>query len=298
MQPEAMHTGGNGRVRVMMESYRLSNNLAVPKLGFGTYKATEGTGAEVVALAVESGYRYFDTASFYQNEEAIGEALRSAAVRRDEVQIATKVWKADMGYAQTKESLEASLVRLKMDYVDFFLIHWPKTDPEDTQWEERLLETWRAMEELLADGKTKGIGVSNFLTAHLTFLLAHANIRPVFNQIEFHPGYLQQDTVDFCQQEGIQVQAWSPLGRRRVLEDSLILRLAEQYNKSAAQICLRFALQKGVMPLPKATVAERMAENLSVFDFEIMQKDMALLENMPQTGWSGEHPDRARVYFS
>ncbi|MDO5423379.1 MAG: aldo/keto reductase [Eubacteriales bacterium] len=278
-----------------MEYLTLNNGLSVPAIGFGTYKAAVEEGETVLQNAIRTGYRYFDTASFYENEEILGKALRESGLPRQEFFVASKVWKTEMGYENTKAALDRSLKRLGMDYLDFYLVHWPKADLEDTQWAFRLSETWRAMEDAQKAGKIRGLGVSNCLPHHLEVILESGTIMPAIDQIEFHPGYLQLETVEKCQSLGIQVQAWSPMGRARVLQDALLCEMAEKYGVSTAQLCLKFARQMQVMPLPKATAPERMLQNLSLDGFTISAEDVEALKNMPRTGWSGEHPDRERV---
>lgn len=275
----------------------LNNGLRIPGIGFGTYKSTgEITG--VLDMAIEAGYRYFDTASFYENEGELGRALAGSQLPREAFQVASKVWKTQMGCAGTRAAFEQSLALLQTDYLDLYLIHWPKQSPEDTFWEQRMLDTWKTMEELYEAGKIRAIGVSNFLPHHLEALLEKASVRPAVNQLEFHPGYLQGEALEFCKKEQITVQAWSPIGRGRVLRDPLLQGMAAGYGVSVAQLCLRFDIQMGVMPLPKASSIERMRENLDLTSFVIRQEDMEQIRRMPITGWSGEHPDRERVSLS
>ena len=196
-----------------------------------------------------------------------------------------------MGYEQAKAAFARTLERLKTDYLDLYLIHWPRPDAEYADWKQLDLETWRALEELYRMGKVRAIGVSNFLPQHIENLLQNSTVKPMVNQIEFHPGYAQEATVRYCQSHGIQVQAWSPMGRARVLNDALVQELAAKYSVSAAQICLRYAVQRGVIPLPKASSRQRMEQNQDLFRFAIAQEDMFRLDTMPQTGWSGLHPD-------
>lgn len=282
-----------------MEYFQLANGVTVPKIGFGTYKALDGDGGAVIRAALEAGYRHFDTASFYGNEEALGRAvsgfMEEKGLSRKDFFLTTKVWKEDMGYDAAIRSLEASLKRLGTDYVDLLLIHWPKLGPGDAEWKQRDLDTWKAFEELYAQKKARAVGVSNFLPHHLMNLLERARVKPMVNQLEFHPGYIQNPAVEFCQAEGIAVEAWSPLGRARMLEEPLLLQMAGKYGKSPAQICIRFALQCDVLPLPKSSSPERMKQNLEVFDFSISFEDMSALMTLPQLGWSGEHPDRERA---
>ena len=204
-----------------------------------------------------------------------------------------------MGYQQTKDALEKSLKRLDTDYLDIYLIHWPRpsADCENWKeldletWKELDLETWRAMEELQKEGKIRGLGLSNFLPHHIKNILENGTVKPVVNQLELHPGYMQQAAVQYCKEHGIQMQAWSPIGRRRILEDGLILELARKYQVSPAQLCLRFLLQNDIIPLPKSSSMERMKQNMDLFHFEISEEDVSRLATMPQAGWSGEHPD-------
>lgn len=278
--------------------YILNNGVEIPCIGFGTYKTSDGQdGAEVIANALKAGYRYFDTASIYKNEEYIAEAVAKTGIKREEIFLASKVWKTEMGYEGTKKAFRASLERLRTDYLDCYLMHWPLPDPEYREWRGLDAETWRAMEELLQEGKVRAIGVSNFLPHHIENLLQGAKVCPAVNQIEFHPGHTQEMTVRYCQEKGIVVQAWSPLGRKRVFEHPFIVKMAEKYGITPAKLCIRYAIQRGVIPLPKASSPGRMEENLDVFDFRINEEDMYRIGTMPPVGWSGEHPDLERVYF-
>lgn len=273
-----------------MNSWKLLDGAVLPEVGFGTYKAA---GEEAVAAAFGAGYRYFDTAAFYGNEEAVGRALRRHP--REQWQVATKIWKTELGYDKAWASFEGSLRRLGLEYVDVLLIHWPKAEPNDPDWQRLDRETWRAMEEMQAQGLAKTIGVSNFLPHHLENLQVTAHVLPAIDQIEFHPGYLQEETLRYCQSCKIQVQAWSPLGRMRMMGHPLLVELGQKYGVSPARICLRFALEMGVMPLPKSSDPKRMAENLDMFSFALEPADVERVRQMEQAGWSGEHPDRERV---
>lgn len=274
---------------------KLNNGLEIPQIGFGTYKAAEDGTEKVIGDAIKAGYRYFDTASFYKTEEALGNAWTESGLKRDQIQIASKAWKGELGYKEVKEAFERSLKKLRTDYLDLYLIHWPVPAPGYENWEQLDLDTWKAMEELYGEGRVKAIGVSNFLPHHLLNLMEHAEVTPAVDQIEFHPGHSQEATLNFCKKNGIQVQAWSPLGRARVLKDPLIIALAQKYSVSTAQLCLKYDLQKGVMVIPKASALERMKQNLHPGDFTISESDMYRIDTMPDYGWSGEHPDRPRV---
>ena len=277
----------------MKESFILKNGMVLPAVGFGTYNAKGGDNLQMIKDAIEVGYRYFDTASLYGTERALGQAIKESGLPREEFQIATKVWIDEMGYENTKAALERSLSRLQTDYVDFYLIHWPKASEEDADWKERDLETWRAMEEAVSAGKVKAIGLSNFLPHHLDNILEHCRIKPVVNQLELHVGYSQEAAVAYSKEKGIQVQAWSPFARGVLEEHPLVGCLAQKYGKSPAQVCLRFLYQKQIMPLIKASAKERMLQNMDIFDFALEKEDVQMLECMPQNTWQGEHPDFA-----
>ncbi len=274
----------------------LNNGVKIPELAYGTYKAAEGEAYENIQTAIESGYRCFDTASFYGTECSLAKAIEQSKARRNDLFIASKVWKTEMGYEETKAAFARTLEHLCTDYLDLYLIHWPLPSPDFKEWKQLDLETWRAMEELYQAGKIRALGFSNFLPHHIENILEHCQVPPVVNQIEFHPGHTQEAVLQYCKEHDILVQAWSPLGRGRVLKDALIAGLSEKYHVSAAQICLRFALQKGVMPLVKASSLERMNENRDVFSFALTKEEMYQIDTMPPLGWSGEHPDRERQY--
>ena len=268
----------------------LSNGVKMPNLAFGTFKVNEGDDVQIILDAIEAGYRHFDTAAFYNTEEALGKGLKKSGLPREEFFVTTKVWKTRMGYEEAKKSFEESLEKLDMDYVDLLLIHWPRPD-EETDWKKLDVETWKAFEEIYKEGKAKAIGVSNFLNHHMQNILDNCEVVPMVNQIEFHPGYIQKDVVDFDKKHGIVVEAWSPLGRERVFKDKLLNKLAEKYGKSVAQICLAFALQMDVVPLPKSSSVERMKQNMDI-DFELEKEDFEKILNMEETGWSGLNPDK------
>lgn len=269
----------------------LNNGLKLPSIGFGTYKASK----EAIALAIEAGYRYFDTASFYGNEDILGQALRESRKPREEFLIASKVWKADMGYDAAMAACVRTLEALGTNYLDVYLIHWPRPDLTRTDWKELDRDTWRAMEELYHQGKVRALGLSNFHPYHAENILAGCEVMPSVAQLEFHAGYIQTPALLYYQAKNIQVQAWSPLGRKRVIEDELVVELAAKYGVSAGQVCLAFCISEGVMPLPKASSIERLRENLRAVNITLDREDIMRLENMPPVGWSGEHPDRERV---
>ena len=253
----------------------LSNGVRIPMIGFGTYHATDELGQSVLEEALRCGYRSFDTAVLYRNEEMLGAAVEASDVPRERLFLASKVPQNDLGYDRLLYHAEQSMRRLKTDYLDLCLIHWPAEERHSDAWRQLDRDTWRAMERLYDEGVLRAIGVSNFLPHHLLNLFASANIRPMVNEIEFHPGYTQPYVTEFCRKNGI-------------------VEMGARYGKSPAQLCIRFALQSGVLPLPKSSSRARMLENLDVFDFTLSEEDFSRLATLPQVGWSGKHPDFER----
>lgn len=273
----------------------LRNHLKMPGIGYGTYKSTDGNNEQTIRLALETGYRLLDTAAFYDNEELVGKAIRDSGIDRESIFLTSKVWKTELGYEQTKKSFEHSLRRLGTDYLDLFLIHWPRPDLKTENWKELCQGSWKALEEFYRQGKTRAIGVSNFLPHHLHVLMQTAEVAPMVDQLELHVGYMQEMTVRYCKENSIQVQAWSPLGRSRVLQHPVVTKMAEKYDVTPAQFLLKFLLQQEIAVIPKASSAERMRQNLHIPAFEIDADDLSLLRSLPQMGWGGEHPDLERA---
>lgn len=277
-------------MKTLTDFYPLSNGVTIPCLGFGTYKTPEGeVGVRSVQTALAVGYRHIDTAAFYDNETSVGQAIQTSGVPREEIFVTTKVWNTERGYEKAKASILASLDRLGLDYVDLCLIHWPAIPRQYPNWEEINRDTWKAFIELHRLGKVRAIGVSNFKPHHLKALM-ETEVRPMVNQIEFHPGQPQRETLAYCQANGVLVEAWSPMGRGQLLDHPLLRSLAAQYGKSVAQLCIRWCLQKGVVPLPKSVTPARIRENAQVFDFAITPEDMAVLDTMAPTATSHD-PD-------
>ena len=282
---------GKSSVKGSRRVFRLKNGALIPAVGYGTYLATEGDGKKVILDALDAGYRYIDTASFYKNEDEIGEALKESGIRREEIFLCSKVWPTMLGKDKLRESFETSCDKLGTNYLNMFLIHWPKVSQTDDEWISKLRESWAVMEDLYKAGRIRAIGLSNFLPHHIRPLLESARIRPMLDQLELHVGYMQEFTLKYLKQERIMAQAWSPLGRARVLKDERVTKIAEKYGKSEAQILLRFLIQRGIPVIPKASSPERMKENLEVFDFALTDDEISYLSCIPETGWSGEHPD-------
>lgn len=269
----------------------LNNGMNIPEIGFGTYKLKEGNNAEVFRMAVDAGYRYFDTASFYENEEVLGNVLKESGIPREELFIASKVWKTEMGYEETKAAFERSLKKLQLDYLDLYLIHWPIPSVGFEDWKQLDVDTWRAMEELQKEGKVRAIGLSNFLPHHIENILQNCSVKPVLNQLELHPGYMQEAAIQYCWEHNIAVQAWSPVARGRIFDNKVLVALAEKYQTTVAHICLQYLRQRDILIIPKASSMERMKENLQDSTFELSREEMQKITSMPQCGWNGGHPD-------
>jgi len=265
-------------------TFTLNNGVEMPYFGLGVYLSKDGQEViNAVKWAIEAGYRHIDTASVYKNEEGVGEAVKQCGVDRKDLFVVSKVWNSDQGYDSTLKAFDASLGRLKMDYLDLYLIHWPVAS--------RYKETWKAMEKLYADGRVKAIGVSNFLQHHLEDLLGAAAVVPMVNQMEFHPFLVQQDLIDFCNKNTIQYEAWSPMMQGKIFDMDEFRQLAEKYHKSIAQIVLRWDLQKGVITIPKSSKKERIIANADIFDFELSEGDVKLLDAMHKGQRFGPDPD-------
>lgn len=276
-----------------MKTYLLSNETQIPSIGFGTWQINEGQEAyQAVLEALKWGYRHIDTAAIYGNENSVGQALLDSGLNRDEFFVTTKLWNANRGYDNTLVAFEESLKLLKLDYVDLYLIHWPANELQFDNWEAINAATWTALEKLYVEGKVKAIGVSNFPKKYLQALLKTAKVKPMVNQIEFHPGYLQEDVTTFCAANDILVQAWSPLGSGRVLTTPLLIELATKYKVSVGQICIKFALQCGINPLPKSTNPVNIKANLEVDNFILTEDELRSIKNLEELAFSGLIPSK------
>ena len=276
------------------DCFTLSNGVKIPCVGYGTWQTPDGeTTAECVKTALSLGYRHIDTAFAYGNEKSVGEGIRRSGVAREDIFVTTKHWVTERGYDKTVAAVETSLRLLGLDYVDLYLVHWPCVAKLSPDWKEINADTWRGFERMYKDGKLRAIGVSNYFPNHLEALMGMCEIPPMVNQLEFHPGYTQLENIRWSQQHGMLAEAWSPLGSGAVLVDPTLNAMAAKYGKSVAQLCVRFALQNDVLPLPKSTKPERIAANAEVFDFEITQEDMDALLRLPLLGFSGFLPEDA-----
>lgn len=276
----------------MNQTFTLSNGVVLPCIGFGTYKSKNGEEAfSSVSDAITCGYRLIDTAEFYANEESVGKAVAESGVSRNEIFITSKVWNTNRGYDNTMRAFERSLKTLGMDYLDLYLIHWPANALQYDEPNRMNVDTYKALISLYEQGAVKAIGVSNFKPHHLEPLM-YTNVKPVVDQIEFHPGFMQSETVKYCKANDIVVEGWSPMARGEVFSHPEIKTLSKKYSCTPAQLCIRWCLQHGVLPLPKSVTSERIRSNKDVFFFEISDSDMKLIDSMPFCGGSGHDSDK------
>jgi len=251
---------------------KLNNGVEMPILGLGTWRLSSGEAREAVLHAFEAGYRLIDTAKLYGNEKDVGQAVKESGLPREEIFITTKLWQEDHGYENALRAFEHSLRALGLGYIDLYLIHWPGGG--------KRAATWKAMENLLANGKCRAIGVSNYTITHLKELLENCEVVPAVNQVEFHPWLFQRDLLDFCLENDIRLEAYSPLTHGKRLNDPEPVRLGKKYHKSPAQILIRWGLQHKVVEIPKSSKRERIFENADIFDFDIHEEDMLFLDDM------------------
>ena len=278
--------------RKLTDSFVMRNGKTIPCIGYGTYKTSEEEVYDAVIAAIKAGYRHIDTAAFYKNEAGVGRAVRECGVPREEIFVTSKVWNTDRGYENTKRAFAESMERLGLDYLDLYLIHWPANKKQFGDEAKKInAETWRALEELYAEGKIKAIGLSNFLPHHIEELMEGAKVKPMVDQIEFHPGWAQLEVSEYCLKNDIVVEAWSPLGRKDALDNEVLREIGAKYRKSAAQICVRWVMQHGILPLPKTVNPGRMAENADVFDFELTAEEMRIIDELKNLGGQCALPD-------
>jgi len=275
-------------IQNLQDTTTLHNGVKMPWLGIGVFKVEEGPElVNAVKFAIKHGYRSIDTAAIYENEEGVGQAIREgvqeSGISREELFITSKVWNSDLGYEATLAAYETSLKKLGLDYLDLYLIHWPV--------EGKYLEAWRALETLYKEGRVKAIGVSNFQVHHLKELLKAAEIKPMINQVEYHPRLTQKEVQAFCLEHNIRLEAWSPLMQGQLLDHPVLQDIATKYNKSIAQIIIRWDRQNGVITIPKSTKEQRILENASIFDFELTTEEMIAIDDLNQNLRVGPHPD-------
>ncbi|MDI7741118.1 aldo/keto reductase [Lysinibacillus fusiformis] len=275
-------------VKNLQDTTTLHNGVKMPWFGLGVFKVEEGPElVNAVKSAIKNGYRSIDTAAIYGNEDGVGkgiqEGLAEAGISREEVFVTSKVWNSDLGYESTIAAFETSLAKLGLEYLDLYLIHWPV--------EGKYKDAWRALETLYKEGRVKAIGVSNFHIHHLEDLMKDADIKPMIDQVELHPRLTQKELQAFCKENGIQLEAWSPLMQGQLLDNETLQEIANKYNKSVAQVILRWDVQNGVVTIPKSTKEHRIAANADIFDFELTKEDMAVIDSLNQNTRVGPDPD-------
>ncbi|MBS5985436.1 aldo/keto reductase [Clostridium sp.] len=276
----------------LKDTYTLSNGVNIPCVGFGTWQTPNGeTAINSVLEAIKCGYRHIDTAACYGNEESVGKAIKLSGTNREELFVTSKLWNTDQGYESTLKAFDKTIKDLGLDYLDLYLIHWPVVKGHKEDWEESICETWKAFEKLYSEGKIRAIGVSNFKPHHLKVIFKNCNIKPMVNQIELHPSHNQDETVKFCRNNNILVEAWGPLSTGRIFKVKEMQDIADKYNKSIAQITLRWHIQNEILPLPKSVTPSRIKENSMIFDFELLKEDMDLIQNLKGCEGSGVDPD-------
>lgn len=263
----------------------LNDGVVIPQLGLGVWQVPDDQAAQAVAAALQAGYRSIDTASAYQNEAGVGEGIRASGLPREDVFVTTKVWNSDQGYDNTIAACRRSLERLRLDYVDLYLIHWPTPDRD------LYVETWRAFIDLQAEGLVRSIGVSNFTSAHLTRLIEETGVTPSVNQVELHPQLQQADLRAFHARKGIATEAWSPLAQGRLMAEPSLVEIATRLGVSVAQVILRWHIQIGNIVIPKSVTPARIVENIAVFDFSLTDDDLAAIAALDVGTRLGPHPD-------
>ncbi|MCF6094635.1 aldo/keto reductase [Microaerobacter geothermalis] len=262
----------------------LNNGVKMPWFGLGVYKAKDGDEViHAIKAALKAGYRSIDTAAFYENEVGVGKAVKESDIPREELFITTKVWNSSQGYDSTLAAFEESRRKLGLDYIDLYLIHWPVKG--------KYKDTWRALEKLYKEGYVKAIGVSNFQIHHLQDLMADSEIIPMVNQVEYHPYLTQKELHNFCKTRNIQLEAWSPLMRGQIFDHPTIQEISGKYQKTPAQVILRWDLQNEVVTIPKSVHEHRIIENADIFDFELSPEDMARIDGLNMNKRIGPDPD-------
>ncbi|MGN8049132.1 aldo/keto reductase [Curtobacterium sp. 22159] len=269
----------------MVTAVPLRDGRSIPAIGFGVYKVGADEAATAVGLALDAGYRHVDTAEMYGNETGVGKAIRASRVERDDVFVTTKVWNDHQGRDATLRAFDGSLERLGLDAVDLYLIHWPAAAND------RYVETWRALVELRASGRARSVGVSNFQVPHLERIIGETGEVPAVNQVERHPWLPQRELIAFHEQHGIATEAWSPLGRGRLMEEPVLTRIAETHGVSVAQVLVRWNVQQGVVVLPKSVTPSRIRSNLDVEGFELTDDDLTAIASLESGQRTGSHPD-------
>lgn len=282
-------------MHTLKDTMKLYNGVEIPVMGLGTWQSTDEVAKSAVLSALSLGYRLIDTAAAYGNERGVGAGVAASGLKREEVFVTSKLRNAHHGYKATLEAFEGTMERLGLDYLDLYLIHWPNPVQFRTHWEESTAGTWAAFEELYKAGRIKAIGVSNFLPHHIETLMKTATVKPMVDQLKLCPGITQPETVRYCKENDILVEAYSPFGTGAVFANEAMQQLAKKYGKTVGQICLKWSLQMGFLPLPKSANPMRIKENAAVFDFALSAEDMDMIAGL--AGSCGEAPDPDNILF-
>ena len=284
-------------MKSVKDTYRLHNGVEIPCVGFGTWQAPEGDVAfSAVKAALEAGYRRVDTAAGYENEGSVGRAVRASGLKREEVFVTSKLTNSEHGYEKTLRAFDKTMKELGFDYLDLYLIHWPNPISSRGSWKKDNAGSWKAFEELYAAGRIRAIGVSNFRPHHIDALMETAKIMPMVNQIRLCPGDVHQETVEYCRSHVILLEAYSPLGLGRIMDVAAVNEIAGRHQKSAAQVALRWSLQKGFLPLPKSVTPERIRQNADLFGFDLSDAEMAAVDRV-EPGICGLAKDPDTISF-
>lgn len=271
------------------DTFKLSNGVEIPCVGLGTWQSKDEIAKLSVLSAFSHDYRLIDTAAAYGNERGVGAGIKESGLKRENIFITSKLRNADHGYKSTLNAFELSMEKLGLEYLDLYLIHWPNPVQYRFMWKKAMQETWRAFEELYEAGKIRAIGISNFMPHHIEALMETAKIKPMVNQLKLCPGITQDETVEYCRENNIVVEAYSPFGTGTIFASPEMKKLSEKYNKSIGQLCLRWCLQLGFVSLPKSANPMRIKSNTQIFDFELAIEDMAIISRL--SGYCGEAPD-------
>ena len=281
-------------MKSLRDCYELHNGVKIPCVGFGTYQIPNGESAvSAVRNALELGYRHIDTAAGYGNEESVGIAVKQSGISRDEIFITSKLQNPEHGYENTMRAFEQTMKNLDIDYLDLYLIHWPNPIKFRNEWQSANAGTWKAFEELYKTGRIRSIGISNFHPRHINELMKTATIVPMVNQIRLCPGDTQDEVVSYCKERNIVLEAYSPLGTGQLFEVPDMKAIAQKYGKTIAQIGIRWSLQKGYLPLPKAVSKSHIRENADVFDFELSEQDVQAITDLKGCCGYSQNPDLA-----
>ena len=292
---ELLYTRRERYMKTLTDTFQLYNGVRIPCVGLGTWQSPDDTAKNAVLSALSLGYRLIDTAAAYGNERGVGAGIAQSGLAREEIFVTSKLRNAAHGYKATLEAFEGTMERLGLEYLDLYLIHWPNPVQFRTHWEESTAGTWAAFEKLYQAGKIRAIGVSNFMPHHIETLMKTATVKPMVNQLKLCPGITQPQIVKYCNEHGILVEAYSPFGTGTVFGNETMKTLAAKYGKSIGQICLKWSLQMGFLPLPKSANPMRIKENSEIFDFELTQEDMDRIAGL--VGSCGEAPDPDNIGF-